>query len=193
MTTDWFPLWLERHLERHALEGLPDPNKMPLFYEAWRDEFEARRVKHEHAEVASKLLASKKHYKSAHLAELLRLVAEVRRTSGDSPAELAESASADCRTCGGEGVTSRRCTIVGLRRDRDEMGSFAVFCVCPLGRWKLGKAQREAKANQRVLDLAAIRQGEVYRAVIHGKTVTLEFEDDEGETARTQARAEQWA
>ena len=172
MPCDWFGLWLVRHLERFPNTGLPDSSKKPLFYDAWRDEFERLRVTHQAAEAASRLLVSRKHYAKDHFPELLRLAFDASKaTAGQTVAERAKHESQGCRDCYGEGIASVR--------DRETGTNFAAYCVCDWGRVRLGRAQREAKATETLIDLAAIRHGILYRIKSGGRIVTLDFTEDD--------------
>lgn len=173
MTADWFHGWLVRHLERHPLAGLPDMDKRPLFYECWRDEFIRRGVSEAAAEAGSRSLASGKYTKHHHFNALLDLIHQARGAA--SNAERAAEASKECRECYGAGFASVR--------DRETRMNFAAYCVCPLGTWKLRKARREAKEGTTLIDLAAIRNGQTYRAVIGGRDVTLDFAEDDDHEA----------
>lgn len=168
-TTDWFPAWLARHLDRHAMAGLPDPTKKFLFYEAWRDEFARVGMTEFAAEQASKLLTAKSGYKSAHFATLCKLAWEVRRAT--SPAQADELASKNCLWCEGSGYAHVR--------DRDTGTNWSAHCICPLGTRYLRKAQREAKSpTAQFIDLAAIKNGQTYRVMHMGRAVTLDFTED---------------
>lgn len=168
MTTDWFHPWLERHLQRHATAGLPEIDKKPLFYENWRDQFTGRGVTYEQAEAASRVLATQKYVKLHHFKALLDLIQQARAAS--SSIETAEVASKSCTHCYGTGFA----TVT----DRESKMNFAAYCICPLGTYKLRRAKREAKEHERLLDLASILNGEIYRAKINGRVVDLDFSDD---------------
>lgn len=171
MTTDWFHPWLERHLQRHATAGLPEIEKKPLFYENWRDQFTARGVTFEQADVASRALATQKYVKLHHFKALLDLIQQARAAS--SSVETAEVASKSCTHCYGEGMASVR--------DRETRMNFAAYCICPLGTWKLQRARREAKKGEKLIDLASILNGEIYQARINGRVVDLDFSEDDGD------------
>lgn len=168
MTVDWFQPWLERHLERHATAGLPEIEKKPLFYENWRDQFTARGVTFEQADVASRMLATQKYTKLHHFKALLDVIGQARAAS--SSIETAEVASKSCTYCYGSGFASVT--------DRGSRMNFAAYCICPLGTYKLRRAKREAKEGDLLLNLASILNGEVYRGSINGRNVELDFGDD---------------
>lgn len=168
MSTDWFGHWLSRHLQRHENAGLPDPARKPLFYETWRDEFAKSGVTLDAAEAASRLLATQKYVKHAHFAALLKAIKETRWADRASDIDQIKADSKACRECYGEGLASVRCRNTGM--------SFAAYCVCPYGTYRLRRARREAKPTTQLIDLAAIRNGETYRVAVAGKVLTLDFD-----------------
>ena len=173
MTTEWFPGWVVRHIQRHDNAGLPDLDKRKIFYETWRDEFAQRGIDLAAAEAASRKLAAQKYTKHLHFKALLDLAMEAKYTGYASSVEQAKDAAKNCPDCYGQGLASVRCRNTGM--------NFAAYCVCDFGTRLLNKATQSAKANEVLIDLAKIRVGETYRALIHGEAVTLDFTEDESE------------
>jgi hypothetical protein len=182
---DWFPVWLETHIERHALISLPPPHKARAMYEAWNIEFTRIGLTFERADAASlELMKRGKHFKSEHYSMLLAVVNE--RAGGVNSARAdVEAASVDCPYCQGSG----RAAVV----DSLWNAEFAACCICPSGRFYFASWSR----NARPLDLHEVLKGRRVRVVRAGRVYSLafrlvcdpsDFADDRETTGREFAR-----
>lgn len=77
MSLPWFSSWLRGHLRRHALLGLPAPDAVPEFYEAWESELERYKIPEFVATRASVRVASKAKPPRVHFEQLLRTAREL--------------------------------------------------------------------------------------------------------------------
>src|SRR4051812_302965 len=78
----WFRSWLEKHLNRHELLGLPEPTDNPALYEGWESELERYRVTEERAEDASRKLLGRKVAAKDHFPAMLTLACQKPTTPG---------------------------------------------------------------------------------------------------------------
>jgi hypothetical protein len=77
MSLPWFAGWLRGHLRRHALLGLPAPETVPEFYEAWESELERLRIPEFVATLVSVRMVGRAKPPRVHFEQLLRTAREL--------------------------------------------------------------------------------------------------------------------
>jgi hypothetical protein len=77
MSLPWFAGWLRGHLRRHALLGLPAPETVPEFYEAWESELGRLKIPEFVATMASVRMVGRAKPPRVHFEQLLRTAREL--------------------------------------------------------------------------------------------------------------------
>lgn len=144
----WFPAFFAEFSDSHAYYPWPEAGTEELarIKQDWKDTFILRGITKEVAEATRlRLLAEDLKPFGNVLARFLAEAKEVQRERAAaqnpdaevSDRDAAAIASAHCRDCGGNGLTTRyRHHAVGDGIGRNAAGFAIVFtCACPLGRW----------------------------------------------------------
>lgn len=138
----WFTRWMHYHqrLFQH-LKGWVDPDD-DVYYQGWVEALAKAGATEALAMSASRVLQTRKAFRSDHLAMILEIVGDLRRKMAElgaskAPAYTAEQvdaaeASASCPECEGRGWARRRFKWHSFPRP------FVVdlYCRCPHGRWR---------------------------------------------------------
>jgi hypothetical protein len=139
----WFANWMGYHQSLHPDRRWVDPETSQGFdfYEGWIEAFEEIEATEKLARMASKKLQTKKFYFNEHLAKILEIIGDLKRTQPAGPSvsdapdpELlaASHKSANCPECHGSGWELKRAIWHTIPRPF----IVQVACHCPAGRWR---------------------------------------------------------
>lgn len=139
----WFTNWLSYHQKLHPDRKWINPDDPDAYehYEGWIEAFDQVGATEDLARLASKRLQARKFYFNEHLAKLIEIIGDLKRTQPVGPSvvsapdpELLEASlkSANCPHCQGSGWETRRFLWHSFSRPV----KVQVACSCLAGRWR---------------------------------------------------------